>query len=51
MGEWFIYTLQILKVMAEKGITRKIKGMFVDEVIHHGNRLENQMDAKLKRKK
>lgn len=38
---------QILKIMAEKGITRKIKGMFVDEVIHHGNRLENQMDAKL----
>ncbi|PKK87203.1 MAG: hypothetical protein CVV63_01840 [Tenericutes bacterium HGW-Tenericutes-8] len=36
---------QILKEMANKDIQIKIKGMTVDDIIHHGTRLHNQMDA------
>ena len=38
---------QILKEMANQGLNIKIKGMTVDDIIHHGTRMHNQMDAKM----
>lgn len=38
---------QILKYMAKMQYKNDIRGMSVEEIIHHGTRLDNQRDAKL----